>query len=581
MTRPKQFLALLWICAACLSACDNSPAPQPQLETATLILTGGKIETVDAELGTVAALAVRDHEIIAVGSVADIDRYRGPATSVINLEGRLVVPGFIEGHGHYLSYGRAQQILDLGSLESFEEIVELVAASVDRAQPGQWIHGRGWHQEKWSSVPEPNVDGVPLNTDLNRIAPDNPVLLGHASGHAVFANEAALAAAGVDDNTPDPAGGTIVRTEHGRASGLLRESAQMLLQAAASADEAARPQAIQDAILREQVKLAGQSALRHGVTSFHDAGSNFATIDFLHKIEAEGGLPVRLYVMIGGQTIEELSVGLPTYYSPASDNDFLVVRSIKTVLDGALGSHGAWLLEPYQDINHTSGLKLLPIDDLKKIAELAISHGYQLNTHAIGTRANRETLDVYQSAFTSAGGNPHSRRWRIEHAQHIHPDDIPRFGELGVIAAIQGIHATSDGPWIAARLGANRTRLTSYRWRDLLDTGAVLNNGTDVPVEAINPILSFYSTVSRMQINGEKFFPEQAISRAEALKSYTLDNAFSAFEETGKGSITSGKLADLVVLSRDILTIPEEQIPDTVVDYTIVGGNVVYQRSQM
>jgi predicted amidohydrolase YtcJ len=569
---------LLFLAGCSPPPAERAPAEPAPSDSASLVLTGGKIVTVDSDIGTVEAIAIREHRILAVGTSDEIAAHTTADTRVIDLDGRLVVPGFIEGHGHYMSYGRAQQILDLGSAASWSDITAMVATAVDRADPGEWIYGRGWHQEKWTAVPQPNVDGVPLNDDLNQIAPDNPVLLGHASGHAVFVNDAALNAAGIHNQTPDPDGGTIVRTSGGRATGLLRESAQRLAASAAARYEARRPASETEALLREQVALAGKAALRYGVTSFHDAGSPFATIDFLKTMEAQGSLPIRLYVMINGASVAEMDTQLPDYLSLAEDNDFLVVRSIKGQIDGALGSHGAWLLEPYSDLPTTSGLVLMPVDTLRQTADLAIAHGFQLSTHAIGTRGNRETLDVYEQAFAETDEVIRDHRWRVEHAQHIHPDDIPRFGSLGVIAAIQGIHCTSDGPWISTRLGVNRTRLTSYRWRDLLDSGAMLNNGTDVPVEAIDPIKSFYSSVARVMINGEAFYSEQAMTRMEALHSYTMANAYSAFEEADKGSLTPGKLADLAVLSADILTIPEEEIPDAVVDYTIIGGNIAYQR---
>ncbi len=262
----------------------------------------------------------------------------------------------------------------------------------------------------------------------------------------------------------------------------------------------------------------------------------------------------------------------------AEGNDFLTVRSIKRQIDGALGSHGAWLLEPYEDLTNTPGLVLEPVEDIERTAELALEHGFQVNTHAIGDRANRETLDIYERVFERAGVDGRELRWRIEHAQHIDPADVPRFGQLGVIAAMQGIHCTSDGPWIPSRLGEERAKITSYPWRDLINTGALIGNGTDVPVEPLNPIASYYASVSRITITGEKFNPEQVMTRMEALQSYTINNAIAAFEEDLKRTLSPGKLADIVVLSRDILTIAEDEIPGTEIDMTIIGGEVRHQR---
>ncbi|MFT7654320.1 MAG: putative amidohydrolase YtcJ, partial [Candidatus Azotimanducaceae bacterium] len=285
-----------------------------------------------------------------------------------------------------------------------------------------------------------------------------------------------------------------------------------------------------------------------------------------------------LYVMVRGSNVN-LAAHLDDHYRPLIDNEFLTVRSIKRQIDGALGSHGAWLLEPYEDLTDTSGLVLETIADIEETARLAVAAGYQLNTHAIGTRANREVLDLYERVWSSAEVTGQALRWRIEHAQHIHADDIPRFAQLGVIASIQGVHATSDGPWIASRLGEERTEQTSYRWRDLLDSGAMVNNGTDVPVESIDPFASIYASVARTMNTGETFYPDQAMTRYEALYSYTMANAYAAFEEHAKGSLTPGKLADLVVIDQDILTIDAERILKTKVHYTIVGGEVRYQRA--
>ncbi|MEQ8860543.1 MAG: amidohydrolase [Pseudomonadales bacterium] len=565
-------------CGESGSAPDQSAAPRPAVAPADLVLRGGRIATVDPALGIAQAIAVNGHTVTAVGSDEEIAAYVGDGTEVIELNGRLAVPGFIEGHGHYLSLGRARQILDLNRVANWEEVVNMVAVAADKAQPGEWIFGRGWHQDKWDSVPEDAVDGVPRNDTLNAVSPDNPVLLGHASGHAAFANDAALAAAGIGADTADPPGGTIVRTPEGKATGLLRETAQRLVNGAVDAYDERLTDEQQEALLRQRVQLAADEALRHGVTSFHDAGADFATIDFFRKLEDEGNLPVRLYVMVRRESNEDMAEKLPAYRMPAEGNDFLTVRSIKRQIDGALGAHGAWLLEPYTDLPDSAGLVLEPVEDIERTAEIAVEHGFQVNTHAIGTRANRETLDIYERVWNAAGVDGRPLRWRVEHAQHLHPDDVPRFGSLGVIAAMQGIHCTSDGPWIPTRLGAERTGQTSYPWRDLIETGALIGNGTDVPVEPIDPIASYYASVSRMMRTGEKFYPEQVMTREEALASYTINNAYAAFEEDIKGSLTPGKLADITVLSQDILTVPEAQIPATEVDFTFVGGELKYAR---
>ena len=563
-------------CTPAENALDER-ADRGRVEADTILL-GGVVASMDSQIVGATAVAVVDYRIAAVGSDDEIRLWAGDKTQIIELGGRLLVPGLIEGHGHFMSFGRAQQIIDLNDIQNWQQAVGRVAAAVDAAEAGEWIFGRGWHQEKWDRLPSDAVDGVPLNKTLSRISPNNPVLLGHASGHAAFANDAALAAAGITDSTPNPEGGTIVRDGAGRATGLLRETAQQLVAKAAADDRSRRPLGEQRAELREQVLLAGEQALAHGITSFHDAGASFATIDFLKEMETSGELPIRLNVMVRGESNEELAAKLPVYRMEAEDNDFLTVRSIKRQVDGALGAHGAWLLAPYTDLPETDGLVLESVEEIEETARLAIMHGYQLNTHAIGDRANREILDLYERAFNDAQVDGKTLRWRIEHAQHIDPVDVPRFGELGVIAAFQGIHSASDGPWIPSRLGDERTARTSYPWRDLIDSGALLANGTDVPVEPIDAIASLYATVSRRTSQGALFFPEQALTREEALASYTINNAIAAFEESVKGSITPGKWADLVVLSRDFFAVPEADIPDIQIDMTIVGGQIRYRR---
>ncbi|MGB5352288.1 MAG: amidohydrolase [Woeseia sp.] len=571
------FIAVFALNLAACGKSDDAPADASGgMPAADLVLLNGTIATVDPALGTVEALAVNGYQVTAVGTSEDIAKYVGPETRVIELQGRFVMPGFIEGHGHFMSLGRAKQILDLSTVKNWDEVVTMVAGAVDKAKPGEWIFGRGWHQDKWDSVPADAVDGVPTNKTLNAVSEDNPVLLGHASGHAAFANDAALEAGGVTNDTEDPPGGTIVRGRDGRATGLLRETAQRLINDAINVYNGRLTPEETERIDRERVMLAGNEALRHGVTSFHDAGASFETIDFFKELEEEGALPIRLYVMVRRETNDEMDQMLPLYRMTSEGNDFLTVRSIKRQIDGALGAHGAWLLEPYVDLPSTAGLVLEPVEDIEGTARVAVKHGFQVNTHAIGDRANRETLDIYERIWKEMDVDGKALRWRIEHAQHIDPADVPRFGALGVIAAMQGVHCTSDGPWIPSRLGDERTKATSYPWRDLINTGAIIGNGTDVPVEPINAIASYYSSVSRMMRTGERFYPEQAMTREEALQSYTHNNAIAAFEEDVKGTLTPGKYADFVVLSQDILTVEEDKIPATEVLMTFVGGELKY-----
>ena len=573
-------IVLISILLAVHGCTDNSSRTETEFENkfADLVLKNGFIATVDPNIGNVTAIAINDYLITATGDDQKIDEFIGPNTEVIDLDGRFVMPGFIEGHGHFMSLGRSKQILDLNDVGGWEEIVSKVAVEVDKSKPGEWIFGRGWHQDKWSSLPDNAIDGVPINDTLSKVSPQNPVVLGHASGHAAFWNDAALEIAGVDEDTPDPDGGTIVRDLTGKATGLMRETAQRLISKARNEYEGRLTPQETELDNRERAKMAAEEALKYGVTSFHDAGASFETIDFFKQLESEGELGIRLYVMVRRESNEIMDAALPQYKMLPEGNDFLTVRSIKRQIDGALGAHGAWLLEPYLDLPETTGLVLETVEDITGTAEVAVKHGFQVNTHAIGDRANREVLDIYEGVWKDMGVDGKDLRWRIEHAQHIHPDDIPRFGELGVIASVQAVHGTSDGPWIPSRLGDERAKDTSQPWRTLFETGAIITNGTDVPVERIDPIASYYSSVTRRMNNGDAFYPEHIMTRQEALETYTINGAYSAFEEDIKGSLTPGKYADFIVLSKNLLTVDYEEIPSAEVEMTFVGGELKYKK---
>jgi hypothetical protein len=554
-----------------LGACPG----RPKVEPATLVLHKGKLVTVDDQRPEAQALAARGDTIVAVGSDDEIAPYIGPGTRVVDLAGRLAIPGFIEGHGHFTGVGRARIILNLTSVKNWDEIVAMVEQAASKARPGEWIQGRGWHQEKWDRRPEPALEGFPVHRSLSAVSPDNPVVLTHASGHAAFANAKAMALAGVTRRTPSPLGGEILKDKAGEPSGLFRETAERLLDAAyEKARQGMKPEEV-EAEIRRQIELADEEVLSKGVTSFQDAGSGFETIDVFKKVASEGRLGVRLWVMIRDSN-ERMAERLASYRLVDGYDRHLTIRAIKHTLDGALGSRGAWLLAPYSDLPSSTGLNTTPLATVEETARLAMAHGYQLCVHAIGDRANRETLDLFETAFKV---NPDKRdlRWRIEHAQHLNGADIPRFAQLAVIASMQGVHCTSDAVFVPARLGAERSEEGAYVWQKLMKSGAVVTNGTDAPVEDVDPIASFYSTVTRQLKDGSSFYPDQRMSRAEALRSYTLNAAYSAFEEGSKGSLTAGKLADLVVLSRDIMTVPEEEITAARVELTIVGGRVVHE----
>jgi len=546
----------------CLVGCGAAPEP------ADLVITGGRIVTMDPDLPEAEAIAARGQHIVAIGDESMIDELIGDETEVIELGGALAVPGLIEGHGHFTGLGRAKMILDLTGVASFDEIIEMVAAAVSEAENGEWILGRGWHQEKWTKVPEPNVSGLPYHDRLSEVSPSNPVVLVHASGHASMVNAAALQIGGVDDETPDPAGGEIVRDASGRAIGVLRETAEELVAAHHSKEP-------DEATLRRIVELATDACLANGITSFHDAGSSFELVEFLKSMAEEGDLGLRLWVMLSEDN-ESLVAGLPGYRVYRVGGGYLTVGGIKRWVDGALGSHGAWLLEPYTDLPTSTGLNIVTAEELAETARLALEYDLQLCSHAIGDRANRVTIDVYEEAYETVP-KPRDLRWRVEHAQHLHPDDIGRFAELGIIAAMQPTHCTSDGPWVPVRLGEERARTGAYVWRDLFDTGAVIASGTDVPVEPVDTMPSFHAAVTRQMADGSAFHPAQVMTRMEALRARTMGAAYAAFEDDVKGSLKVGKLADITVLSRDILEIPVDEILETEVLYTVVGGVVRYR----
>ncbi len=564
---------------------------QGRVDPADLVLHNGKIATVDTARPSAQALAVKGDRIVALGTDEEINRYIGDTTQVIDLAGKLAIPGFIDSHLHFMGVGETKLELDLTKARNWDDIVAMVAEAVKTTPPGQPIRGRGWHQEKWDKAPTPNVQGFPLHDALSKVSPDNPVYLTHASGHATIANAKAMELAGITKATKDPEGGDIVRDAKGNPIGTFRENASRLLRARPGTVPEPTPEQA-EAQARKVIDLAAQECVSKGVTTAHDAGVGFRMVDFYKQMADEKKMSMRLNVMVNSGN-DSLRQNLAKYKTIGYGDKHLTVRAIKRVLDGALGSRTAWLLEPYSDLPAVpataatsgkqaqpvaaTGIETMPVPELAETAKIAIENDFQLAVHAIGDRANRESLNVFEEAFRA---HPEKRdlRWRIEHAQHINAADIPRFGQLGVIASMQGIHCTSDGPYVPVRLGAQRAEEGAYVWQKLMKTKAMIANGTDAPVEAVDTIPGFYALVTRKMKNGQAFYPDQRMNREEALKAYTLNGAYAAFEENTKGSLASGKLADITILSKDILTIPEDEIPSTEVLYTIVGGKVLYKK---
>lgn len=552
-------------------------ACNPKNEVPDTIYVNGNIWTVDPYTPNAEAFAVKAGRFIAVGTSEEIEAMAGSDSKIVDLDGRFVIPGLIEGHGHFSGMGKS--LIDLNFLDarSWEEVVSRVAEAVEDAQPGQWIEGRGWHQEKWDDRPDETVNGYPLHHTLSAVSPNNPVILRHASGHSLMANEKAMSLAGVNPEMKDPSGGVIVKDANNQPIGVFEERAMRIISKAFydyrdSLDE-------RDVWAKWQlgIEKAQEVCLEHGITSFQDAGSTFEELDRYRKMAENGELQVKLWAMArhDSKTLQE---GLSDYPIIDAGNGYFTCRAIKSELDGALGVFGAWKLKPYADKPGYTGQNTTSIGELKSIANLAVEHNMQLCVHAIGDKANRLFLDMCDSLWQTYPEGP-QWRWRSEHAQHVDTNDIKRFVPLGIIASMQGIHCTSDAPFVVTRLGKERAATGAYAWRSLLDEGVIINNGTDVPVEDINPYECLYASITRKRLDSdEAFFPEQAMTREEAIFSYTMANAIAAFEEKDKGSISIGKCADFLILSNNLLTCDENEIPNTQVLVTYIDGREVYRR---
>ena len=555
-------LPLFWAC-------------QPE-EFADTIITNANVYTVDEAQPTAEAIAIKGDRILAVGKSADIDQLKGANTQVIDAEGQFVMPGFIEGHGHFAGLGSSLQNLNFLKSKSWEDIVAMVGERAKEVEPGDWITGRGWHQEKWMTPVERNVLGYPFHDELSALTPDNPVVLRHASGHGLFANAKAMELAGISVETPNPSGGEIVRDSRGQAIGVFEETAMAMIMDAYSEYLSTLDADQKKEVWLDGIELAQQECLSKGVTSFQDAGSSFRDITWYKELADQGALDLRLWAMLR-RPYAEMQNNLDGLPLIGYGNNFFTCKAIKTAVDGALGAFGAWLLRPYADKADFVGQNTVPLKEVRNIAQLAWENDMQLCVHAIGDKGNQITLDIME-AVLEQDTSQKNHRWRIEHAQHLDTSDIPRFREMGVIASMQGIHCTSDAPFVEKRLGYERAKYGAYPWRSLIDADVLVMNGTDAPVEDVSPIESYYASVTRKRADsGFEFFTEQSMTREEAIYSYTLANAYGAFEEGIKGSLEVGKLADIVILSKDLTTCSDDEILDTKIMMTMVGGEIKYQ----
>ncbi len=532
------------------------------LQQADLVVTNARIYTSDVNRPAAEALAVRGGRIAFVGSNRGALALAGPRTERLDLAGKTVITGMVDAHAHLLGLGQALRTVDLVGTRSYDEVIARVVARAKTARPGEWIRGRGWDQNDWADT------RFPTHAALSRAVPNNPVYLTRVDGHAALVNTKALELAQVTAATPDPTGGRFIRDSANNPTGVLVDNAQGIVGRVIPAPTHAE--------LRDQTLVAIAEANRWGLTGIHDAGVAPEGIAVYEELAKEGHYNLRNYVMVRSSD-SVLDAILQRGPQKALYDGRLWIRAIKLVADGALGSRGAALLEPYSDDPGNTGLITTPPERIKSVAVRALKAGFQVNVHAIGDRANRMVLDQFEAALGEVPTADH--RFRIEHAQILRYQDIPRFAELDVIPSMQGSHQTSDMYWAPNRLGPARLS-GAYAWRSLLNTGVVIPNGSDFPVEAVNPLISFHSFFTRQDADNFPpggWMPEQRTTRQEALLSITLWPAYAGFMENESGSLTPGKYADFVVLDRDIMTVAPEAVLGTRVLMTVLGGKAVYR----
>jgi predicted amidohydrolase YtcJ len=532
------------------------------LPRADLIVVNANIYTVDNARPRASAFAVRDGRIIFVGSDSEARTLAGAGTRILDLHGRTVIPGMIDAHAHLSGLATSLRNVQLAGSPTYDEVIRRIVERARTLKPGEWLEGRGWDQNLWRDK------NFPTHEALSRATPNNPVVVSRIDGHALLANAAAMRLAGITAATKDPAGGRIIRLPNGDPSGVFVDNAQGLLRRAVPSTS--------DATMREATVAAIAESNRWGLTGLDDAGEPRRIIDIFESLAREGKFNLRGYIMVGDNAAD-----IAHYTARGPQNGLyggrIWIRAIKTYADGALGSRGAALLAPYSDDPGNVGLLVNTPEHLEQVAEIGLRSGFQVNTHAIGDRGNRVALDAFEAALKKIPTADH--RFRVEHAQVISPEDIPRFAKLGVIPSMQASHQTSDMRWAEARVGPQRIR-GAYAWRTLLNTGVVIPNGTDFPVEQVNPLITFHSSVTRQDATNWPdggWYPDQVMTRDEALKSMTIWPAYAAFQEKELGSLTPGKYADFVVLDRDIMTVPATEILSAHVLSTYIGGKSVYE----
>lgn len=540
----------MFLIVAVLCALSGIPAVA---QKADLLLENATIYTADSSKPKATALAVAGGKILAVGE--NLSSYVGPNTRRIDAGGRVVIPGLIDSHAHLRGLGAMLESADFRFTKTTKEIAAWVKQQAAARKPGEWIVARNWDQTNWGGE-------FPSARDLDAASPENPVFLSRVDGHAGWVNTKAMQVSGLRKESADPPGGRIIRDAAGNPTGVLIDRAMGLVRS-----NIPPPAAEQ---VKRQLALAAKECARLGLTTVHDAGVSAQDLKAYRELIREGNFPLRVYAMIGGEGTlwrEYLERGPEV-------GDYLTVRSIKLYADGALGSRGAALWQPYSDEAGNTGLMMTTVEDVARVSKQAAERGFQVCTHAIGDRANRLVLDAYAQAL----GGKNDKRFRVEHAQVISLPDFQRFADFSVIASMQGTHATSDMRWAEQRLGPDRVA-GAYAWRRFLALGVPVANGSDFPVEEPNPMLGLYSTITRQDLQGNPpggWMPDQKLSRAEVLYSWTQAGAYAAFEEKSKGSLTPGRVADFLVLDRDIMSVPALEIPKTKVLMTVLGGKIVH-----